>query len=338
MRVKDLTVFFLVVFSCFGSCASMDLKTYLTRVLNTPQAHDRERAEQDILQALKEKQDAYEAAKENEQSLANRTLTAATIAATGIGGMELARGLSEQKADKAAEQDMAAYIETFRCEYGNGKQVKAGPDEIELPGGNDETFMKLRSEYMALAADLKERKLALGMKPGIESEEILDKSQMGLYDDENIGIESGAYSSFYRAQMLNSEEDQAKIDEDAKKSKARVIGGGIAAGVGVVGSIVGNLLINGVGKRKQLNNEITEIKINRDKVTSELYNYLQSEIDTCNEKIQKNKKLVDSIKTSQSAAVLQNKNVEDYINKVESTEPLQGLDDIIKLKDHPLCD
>jgi hypothetical protein len=190
-------------------------------------------------------QDAYEAAKENEQSLANRTLTAATIAATGIGGMELARGLSEQKADKAAEQDMAAYIETFRCEYGNGKQVKAGPDEIELPGGNDETFMKLRSEYMALAADLKERKLALGMKPGIESEEILDKSQMGLYDDENIGIESGAYSSLYRAQMLNSEEDQAKIDEDAKKSKARVIGGGIAAGVGVVGGAIGNALING---------------------------------------------------------------------------------------------
>ena len=177
--------------------------------------------------------------------MANRTLTAASIATTGIGGMELAMGLSEQRADKDAAADMTAYIETFRCTYGNGKQVKAGPDEIELPGGNDETLMKLRSEYMALAADLKERKTALGMKPGIESEEILDKSKMGLYDDENVGIESGAYSSLYRTQMLGSEEDQAKIDEDAKKSKARVIGGGTAAGVGVVGSAVGSGFING---------------------------------------------------------------------------------------------
>ena len=103
----------------------------------------------------------YQALKENEQSLENRTLTAATTVATGIGGMELARGLSEQKADKDAEQDMAAYLATFRCEYGNGKSVKGGTTEIELPGGNDAEIMKLRAEYFALAADLKERKTAI---------------------------------------------------------------------------------------------------------------------------------------------------------------------------------
>jgi hypothetical protein len=206
---------------------------------------------------LDELKETYEDAKANEQSLANRTLTAATIAATGIGAKELAQGLAEQRADKIAEQDMSAYIATFRCEYGNGKQVKGGPDEIELPGGNDANMMKYRSEYMALAADLKERKLALGMKAGIESEEILDKSKMGLYDDENIGIESGAYASLYRAQMLGSEEDQAKLDEEAKKSKARVIGGGTAFGVGVVGGIVGNSLINGkLGDKIKENKEI----------------------------------------------------------------------------------
>lgn len=187
----------------------------------------------------------YEEAKANEQSLANRTLTALTTAATGIGGMELAMGLSEQKADKEADMDMTAYIETMRCTYGDGKQVKAGSEEIELPGGNDETLMKLRNEYFALANDLKERKTALGMKPGIESEEIIDKAQTGLYDDESLSTDSGAYESLYRAKMLGSETDQTKIDENKEASKKRVIAGGVLSGVGVVGGVVGNSMING---------------------------------------------------------------------------------------------
>ena len=193
---------------------------------------------------LDEKQQAYDNARATEQSKANRLLTSLSMAATGIGGMELAQGLSEQRADRVAEQSMSAYIATMRCSYGNGKQVKAGTEEIELPGGNDGNIMKYRAEYVTLAADLKERKTALGLKPGIESEEILDKSQMGLYDDENIGISDGAYASLYRAQMLGSEKDQQQIDDAKQTSKNRVIGGAVAAGVGVVGGIVGDELIN----------------------------------------------------------------------------------------------
>ena len=196
-------------------------------------------------EALSKKQDAYNDAKANEQSLANRTLTAATTAATGIGGMQLAQGLAEQKADKAAEQDMDAYIATFKCTYGNGKQVKASSQEIELPGGNDATMMKYRDEYFALAESLKVRKNALGMTPGIEAEEIMDKSQMGLYDDDFMGITEGSYASLYRAKMLGSEKDQQQIDEEKKKSKNRVIAGAVVAGAGVVGGVVGNSLING---------------------------------------------------------------------------------------------
>lgn len=171
-------------------------------------------------------------------------LTPATVAAMGIGGMELAQGLAEQKADAAAERDMTAYIETMRCSYADGKSVKVGAEPIELPGGNDETIMKLRNEYFALAADLKERKEALGMKPGIESEVILDKANMGLYTQENVGIESGAYSSLYRAKM-GSETDAAMINADKEKSENRVKGGGIAAGAGAAVGIGGNYLING---------------------------------------------------------------------------------------------
>ena len=222
---------------------------------------------------LEEAKKKYEDAKATEQSLENRTLTALSTAATGIGGMELAMGLSQQKADKDAAQSMAAYIATMRCTYGDGKQVKAGPDEIELPGGNNQQLMNLRAEYFALANDLKERKTALNMKPGIESEEILDKAATGLYDDEMVGITSGAYESLYRAQMLGSEADQAKIDEKAKTSKNRVMGGAIAAGAGALVGVVGNSLING-----KLGEKIKEGIANK-KVGQETQKLLKAEAD-----------------------------------------------------------
>lgn len=194
--------------------------------------------------ALKDKTDAYKNAKDKEQSLANRTLTAATTAATGLGMMELAMGKAEQKADADAEQDMAAYMATMRCTYAGGKSVKAGPEEIELPGGNDGKLMSYRSEYIALAKSLKERKTAMDMLPGIESEEILDKAEMGLYDDESKGIEGGTYASLYRAKQ-GSEEDQKKIDADKEKSAKRVKYGATALVAGAAVGVAGNSLING---------------------------------------------------------------------------------------------
>ena len=218
------------------------------------------RSEEEKAAALKAKQDAYDEAKATEQSTANKTLTALTSAATGIGGMELAMGLAEQSADASAANSMAAYIATMRCTYANDKQVKVGPEEIELPGGNNQQLMNLRAEYFALANDLKERKSALGMQPGIESTEILDKAATGLYDDENIGITSGAYASLYRAQMLGSETDQAKIDEAAAASKRRVMGGAIAASAGAVVGIAGNMLINS----DEIKEKIKQLKEKRD--------------------------------------------------------------------------
>ena len=203
------------------------------------------RTDEERAKDLQEKQDAYDAAKAKENSKENKMLTALSTAATGIGGMELAMGLSQQKADKEADKDMDAYIETFRCTYANGKSVKASSVEIELPGGNDQNMMNYRGEYLALAADLKERKAALGMAAGIESEEILDKATTGLYDEENVGITKGSYESLYRAKALESEKDQAMIDENAKSAKNRVIAGAVVGGVGVVGGMLGNSLING---------------------------------------------------------------------------------------------
>jgi hypothetical protein len=277
----------------------------------------------------------YEDLKANEQSTANKTLTALTTAATGIGGMELAMGLSQQKADKEADANMEAYMQTFRCSYGEGKQVKAGPEEIELPGGNIPELMKLRNEYVALAADLKERKTALGMKPGIESEEILDKATMGLYDDENIGITGGAYASLYRAKMLGSEEDQAKIDSERKASKNRVIGGAVAVGAGVLGGIIGNLAINKNGPK----DKSKEILSEREQIASDLNDVMNQVIDECNKNISDLKNNIPS--ESDYIPVVTDGNpgmsYSEYVKMINDLQPISGASDIGRLKDIPAC-
>lgn len=207
---------------------------------------DDEKQEQkaEAQQKLEEAQAKLDKAKETEQSTANRMLGGLTTLATGIGGMQLAQGISEKMADSAADKDMDAYIATMRCTYGEGKTVPFSVEPVELPGGNNPELMKYRAEYISLAASLRESKNALGMKPGIEAEEILDHANMGLYDDENTGVTGGTYASRYRAAVGN-EKDEKGLASAKKEAKTRMIAGGVVAGVGVVGGIIGNSIING---------------------------------------------------------------------------------------------
>ena len=197
----------------------------------------------DNAEAIADAEKAYDAAHEKETSLANRLLGGASMAATGIGGMQLAQGLAERSADAAAEQDMQAYLSTFTCKIGDagGKLYKGGEMGIEVSGGNK--LASLYQQYVDLAADLKERKAALGMAPGIESAVVMDKANMGLYDDTGRGIENGTYASLYRASKGN-ENDAKKLAEQKDTSANRVKGGAIAAGVGAVGGAIGNAVVN----------------------------------------------------------------------------------------------
>lgn len=194
---------------------------------------------QDNIDKLK---DSAKSAKDREQSDANKLLGAAGIGATGIGGMMLVSGAAEQDADADAENAMRAYLATFTCSYGNGKNVRGGDVDVELPGGND--LIALYAEYVALANDLKARKEALGMRPGIESEPILNAATSGLYDDVAIGKTGGAYASLARALADPNSQDakmwQEQKDETAEKKKT----GAITAGIGAAGSLVGGLIID----------------------------------------------------------------------------------------------
>ena len=191
-------------------------------------------------------QEKVDAAKEAEQSAENKLLGATTMMATGMGAMELASSMSEQQADQEAEDEMRAYLSTFYCQYGS-KRVPGGTKNAEIAGGNE--LINLYAQYVNLANDLKVRKAALDMRPGIESEPILDSATSGLYDDVSIGKTSGAFTSLARALADPTGEDAQKWKAQQEESAKGIKDGAIALGVGAVGSAVIDLAMNHIGDK-----------------------------------------------------------------------------------------
>lgn len=181
-------------------------------------------------------------ARERETSQANRILGGLSIGVTGVGGMMLSSGLAEQKADEDAENAMRAYLATFICIYGDGKNIRGGETNIELPGGND--LLELKTEYIALARDLKQCKEQLEMAPGIEENVILDAATSGLYDDVAVGKTDGAYNSLSRALLDEDGDDGIALEQQKSNVAQKIKTGGVLGGVGAAGSMVGDLLIN----------------------------------------------------------------------------------------------
>ena len=229
-------------------------------------------SEADSLAKIDELRDNADAMKAKEQSTANKLLGAAGMGATGIGGMQMASAMAEENADADAEAAMRAYLATFHCNYGAGKNIPGGERDVELPGGNE--LIGLYSEYVNLANDLKVRKTALDMRPGIESEPILDAATSGLYDDVAIGKTSGAYTSLARALMDPNGPDAAAWAAQKAETADKKETGMITAGIGAAGSLVGNLAINS-GKAKQ--NKLDEILNKYDK-KKQLLDDLQSDV------------------------------------------------------------
>ena len=113
---------------------------------------------------------------------------------------------------------------------------------VELPGGGN--LFPLYQEYIKLAADLKEAKEGLGMKPGIESEVVFDKAATGLYDNESLGRLGGTFASLSRALLDESSRDASEIAKQQADTEQRKTIGMVATGAGVVGGVVGNMVVN----------------------------------------------------------------------------------------------
>ena len=232
-----------------------------------------------------------DAMRETEQSTANKLLGGASIAATGIGGMQLggmqlASAIAENRADDAAERDMAAYLATFRCDYGQGRNIMGGETDVQLPGGNN--LIELKQQFIELAADLKTRKDALEMTPGIESEVILDSATMGLYDDESLGITDGAYTSLSRALSDPDGADAAEWAQQRSDTKSQLTTGAVMAGVGIIGGVVGDLLIN----RDAPDEQSDEIKTEYETKKRTQEQKISDEVDALQNAINQNKQKI----------------------------------------------
>lgn len=198
----------------------------------------------------------YRKARARELSIENKLLGAAAIGTSAIGLSQTMAAAAEQDADQEAERDMAAYLATFRCDYGHGLNIKGGETNIELPGGNQ--LLPLKTQYMQLASDLKARKDALGLQPGVESEIVYDSATSGLYDNVSIGKTDGAFTSLARALMDKNSEDAKKWDEQKAKTAKGQKTGGILTATGVVGGAAGNLLINSDKDKEESESTDTE--------------------------------------------------------------------------------
>ncbi|MBO4700181.1 MAG: OmpA family protein [Alphaproteobacteria bacterium] len=197
---------------------------------------------------LADAQNALTTARDTENSWANRGLTAASTAATGIGGMQAASAIAEQRADAAAEKQMRDYLATFKCEYDGGQEFNAGNEEITLPGGNE--LLEYYTEYKTLADNLKTTKAALGLRAGIESETLYDRAESGLYQYATAERKTGGEISLARALSDETSEDAARWAEQKEQTAKQLKTGAIVAGAGIVGGIAGNYLINERGKTK----------------------------------------------------------------------------------------
>ena len=206
----------------------------------TPEEIAKQKAQQQA--KIAELQENYDNMKEIENSFENRMLGATGMATMGIGGMQLATAMTEDRADDAAEQQMKAYLATFSCTYADGKRFSGGETAIELPGANE--LINLYSEYVGLANDLKTRKEALGLRAGIEAQPILDSATSGLYDDISTGKTSGAFTSLARALSDPNGADAAawaaQRAETAEQKKTALT----TLGIGAVATVAGNILIN----------------------------------------------------------------------------------------------
>jgi hypothetical protein len=300
---------------------------------NSDQEHRKQIFEKinSLKEALKQNQQAlednYQNMKDKENSFENRMLGGLAMGTVGIGGMMAAQGLAEQNADDAAERDMRAYLATFQCKVGD-QTYSGGTQKIEVAGANQ--LINLYQEYAKLAGDLKERKSALGMKAGIESEVVIDKATSGLYNDVGTGIGSGAYASIARALQNPNGEDAKRWAEQKESTSNTLKTGAIMAGAGAIASMAANYAINHGNKDKS-----GELLSERTEIQQELDDVIEFELDECNAKIQERKSWADEQKKSPeySTSVA----LQEEIAEIESLQYLDSVDDIYKLEGHPVC-
>ena len=287
----------------------------------TASIQEYENTEQKYMDDLRDNANAM---KDTEQSTKNKTLGAAGIGTTGLGGMQMASAMAEQSADDDAEIAMRAYLSTFICNYGDGKNFSGGTTNIELPQSN---LTDLKSEYLKLATDLKQRKVALDLPFGIESDEILDAATSGLYDDIAIGKTDGAFTSLSNAIANPSGPDANEWATQKSETAENLKSGTVAAGIGAIGSAVANMVINKDAPDERSAQIKSEYESKQQKLQSEI-SETQSQLNTAiannKQKIQEYNTLlnqhIEFVKTITDTDCIEQ--FREYIDHINSLQPI----------------
>lgn len=176
-------------------------------------------------------------AKARQNSMANRAITAASVAGMGIGTSQLMQGMAERGADDKWSQEIENLVKSINCGIQGQARIQGG-EEGWTPTYSAK-FRQLREDYIGvpglkvgLAPRLKELKEELGLRPGIESELVMDTER--LYGNDAIigGDEwTGGFST-------------AEERSEAGEGGSRMRTGAIVAGAGAAVGIGGNLLVN----------------------------------------------------------------------------------------------
>ncbi len=201
----------------------------------------------DTYNATKNKCELIEEEK-SENSFLSNAVDGVAMGAMGIGLSQTMSAAAEQRADAAATADMTALLNAIYCSYNNG--VRGNLDEYGLQTDGMNAIDELRAEYMNLATSLKVRKESLGLTAGIESEEILDKADTGLYSNMAAMTEmrDGVYANRANAIRDGYGADAAELAESANDTKQKLTTGAITAAGGVVVGVAGDVLIDAIDK------------------------------------------------------------------------------------------
>ncbi len=185
----------------------------------------------------------------DKNNVASNIVDGIAMGAIGIGASQAFSGYAEQMANDEAEKNIQELLNSVRCTHSKNKSIKLSENATTTLTAD---MLDMKSEYVTLAASLKERKESLGLEPGIESEELINIYEANLYSNAPILTEmrNGTYTSISNALRDYSGDDANAWTTEKDDAKKQFQTGVAIAGAGAFVGFIGDVVIHGVDKEE----------------------------------------------------------------------------------------
>ena len=190
-------------------------------------AQARALAEQNAARTGQIEREAHVAERRRQQQI--NTHAGLTMGAMGIGGMQLAQGIAEHRADDAGARQIESITNSIRCGIANNRDIRFGEEgatpDISVEHGD------LRMEIITLAQRMRSAREHLGLVSAVAPPE---DQFLNLID--TSALFQGRGGTGY----VDNRFETAQERLDANQGQNRAIAGGVTAGAGAIGGIMGN--------------------------------------------------------------------------------------------------